>query len=174
MYFKDISCKISPDQVLLRRGGGEGDLIPSGLDTRGPPAEFCVRCGCGVVCTEGRVAAGRICSRTAASPGRDPGRSGPETDHRRVIRGTSIYLLWRLSSPLISCLWSEVERGQDVLVLRPRCPPRVVQLETLIAEIGPAVGAALCGLQRLGRLAKLAHHSHAAQADRVPIPVKAG
>lgn len=61
---------------------------------RGPPAEFCVQCGCGVVCTEGRVAADRICSRTAVSPGRAPGRSGPETKdnhrHRRGIQGTDI------------------------------------------------------------------------------------
>lgn len=55
-------------------------------------------------------------------------------------------------------------------MLRPRRPPRVVQLETLVAEIGPAVGATLCGLQRLGRLAELAHHSHTAQADGVSIP----
>lgn len=57
-------------------------------------------------------------------------------------------------------------------MLRPRCPPRVVQLEALVAEIGPAVGAALCGLERLGRLTELAHHSHTAQADGVAIPVK--
>lgn len=57
-------------------------------------------------------------------------------------------------------------------MLRPRRPPRVVQLETLVAEIAPAVGAALCGLERLGRLTELAHHSHAAQADGVSIPVE--
>lgn len=80
MYFEDISGKIGLDQIFLsRKEGMWGGSVPSGLDTRGPPAEFCVRCGCGVVCTEGRVAAGRICNRTAASPGRDPGRSGPET-----------------------------------------------------------------------------------------------
>lgn len=55
-------------------------------------------------------------------------------------------------------------------MLRPRRPPRVVQLETLIAEISPAVGAALRCLERLGRLAELAHHGHTAQANGVSIP----
>lgn len=59
-------------------------------------------------------------------------------------------------------------------MLRPWRPPRVVQLETLVAEIGPAVGATLCGLERLGRLTELAHHSHTAQADSVSIPVGRG
>lgn len=59
-------------------------------------------------------------------------------------------------------------------MLRPGCPPRVVQLETLIAEVGPAVSAALCGLQGLGRLTELAHHSHTAQTDCMSVPVKEG
>lgn len=71
---------------------------------------------------------------------------------------------------LVSYLWSEVECGLDVFMLRPWRPPRVVQLETLIAEISPAVGAALGGLQSMRRLTELAHHSHAAQTHCVSVP----
>lgn len=55
-------------------------------------------------------------------------------------------------------------------MLCPRRPPWVIQLEALVAEIGPAVGAALGGLQRLRRLTELAHDGHTAQAHRVPVP----
>lgn len=67
-------------------------------------------------------------------------------------------------------LWSEVESGQDMFMLCPWRTPRVIELETLIAEIGPAVGAALGGLQGLRRLTELAHHSHTAQAHCVSVP----
>lgn len=59
-------------------------------------------------------------------------------------------------------------------MLRPRRPPRVVELKALIAEVGPAVAAALGGLQALRGLAELAHDGHAAQTDRVPVPAGAG
>ena len=73
-------------------------------------------------------------------------------------------------SASLSNLWSEVECGLDVLVLGPWRPPWVIQLETLVAEIGPAVGAALRGLQSLRRFTELAHHGHAAQAHCVSVP----
>ena len=69
-----------------------------------------------------------------------------------------------------SYLWPEVERGLDMFMLRPWRPPRVVQLETLVAEIGPAVGAALRGLQGLRGFAELTHDSHAAQTHCVSVP----
>lgn len=70
----------------------------------------------------------------------------------------------------MSYLWSEVECGLYVLVLCPWRPPRVIELETLVTEVGPAVGAALGGLQSLRRLTELAHHGHVAQAHCVSVP----
>ena len=67
-------------------------------------------------------------------------------------------------------LWSEIERGLDVFVLCPWRPPGVIKLETLVAEIGSAVGTPLSGFQSLRRLAKLAHHSDTAQAHCVSVP----
>lgn len=67
-------------------------------------------------------------------------------------------------------LWSEVECGQDVFVLSPRGPPRVVELEALITEVGPAVSAALRGFKRLRRFTELAHDGDAAQTHRVSVP----
>lgn len=67
-------------------------------------------------------------------------------------------------------LWSEVECRLDVLVLCPLRSPWVIELETLVAEIGPAVSAALSGLQRVRRLTELAHDSHTAQAHCVSVP----
>lgn len=57
-----------------------------------------------------------------------------------------------------------------MLVLSSRGPPGVVEFETLVAEVGFAVGAALSGLQRLRRFTETAHYRHAAQADRLPVP----
>lgn len=70
----------------------------------------------------------------------------------------------------MSYLWSKIECWQDMLMLRPWRPPRVIQLETLVTEIGPAVSAALSGLPSLRRLTKLAHHSHTAQTHCVSVP----
>ena len=70
----------------------------------------------------------------------------------------------------MSYFWSEVERRLDMFMLCPWRPPRVIQLETLITEIGPAVSAALGGLQSLRRLTKLTHHSHTAQTHCVSVP----
>ncbi len=70
----------------------------------------------------------------------------------------------------MSYLWPEVERRLDMFVLCPWRPPRVIQLETLITEIGPAVSAAFGGLQSLRRLTELAHHSHTAQTHCVSVP----
>lgn len=67
-------------------------------------------------------------------------------------------------------LRSEVVGGQDVFVLGAGSPPRVVELEALVAEVGLAVGAALGGLQRLGGLAEAADDGDTAQADGVPVP----
>lgn len=57
-----------------------------------------------------------------------------------------------------------------MFMLCPWCPPWVIQLETLIAEIGPAVSAAFGGLQSLRRFTKLTHHSHTAQTHCVSVP----
>lgn len=46
----------------------------------------------------------------------------------------------------------------------------MVEFETLIAEVGLAVSAALGGLQRLGRLAEPTHDGDAAQTDGVSVP----
>lgn len=81
----------------------------------------------------------------------------------------SLIFRWILSA-LMSYLWSEVECRLDMFVLCPRRPPRVVQLEALITEIGSAVGAALSGLQSLRRLTELAHHSHTTQTHCVSVP----
>lgn len=70
----------------------------------------------------------------------------------------------------MSYFGSKVECGLDVLVLRPRRPPRVIQLEALVAEVGPAVSTAFGGLQSLRGFAELAHHSNAAQAHCVSVP----
>lgn len=69
-------------------------------------------------------------------------------------------------------LWSEVECRLDVLMLRPWRSPWVIEFETLIAEIRPAVSTALGGFQSLRRLTELAHHSHTAQTHRVSVPEK--
>lgn len=79
-------------------------------------------------------------------------------------------MLLLLNGVTMSYLWSEVERRLDVFMLCPWRPPRVIQLETLVTEIGPAISAALCGLQSLRRLTELAHHSNTAQAHCVPVP----
>lgn len=71
---------------------------------------------------------------------------------------------------LMSYLWSEVECRLDMFMLCPWRPPRVVQLETLITEIGPAISAALSGLQSVRRLTELAHHCHTAQTHCVSVP----
>lgn len=55
-------------------------------------------------------------------------------------------------------------------MLCPWCPPWVIQLEALIAEIGSAVSAALGGLQSLRRFTELAHHSHTAETYCVSVP----
>lgn len=68
-------------------------------------------------------------------------------------------------------LWSEVECRLDVLMLCPWRSPWVIEFETLIAEIGPAVSTALGGFQSLRRLTKLAHHSHTAQTHCVSVPL---
>lgn len=57
-----------------------------------------------------------------------------------------------------------------MFMLCPRCPPWVIQLETLVAEIGPAVSAAFSCLQSLRGFTKLAHHSHVAQTHCVSVP----
>lgn len=67
-------------------------------------------------------------------------------------------------------LGSEAVCGQDVFVLGARCAPRVVQFETLVAEVGPAVGAAFSGFQGLRRFAELTHDRHSAQTHCVPVP----
>lgn len=133
---------------------------------------FCVRCGCASVCREGRAAAGRTDSRTGASPGRGLDKSEPG---ERVVLFeslcTSLYFSEReLSHTSESNLWPEVERRQDVLVLCPWRSPWVVQLETLVAEVGPAVRAAFGRLQGVRRFTELAHHSHTAQTHCVSVP----
>lgn len=75
-----------------------------------------------------------------------------------------------INRALMSYLWSEVECRLYMFVLRPRRTPGVVQLETLVTEIGPAVGTALGGLQSLRRLTELAHHGHTAQTHCVSVP----
>ena len=67
-------------------------------------------------------------------------------------------------------LGPEVVGGQDVLVLGPGRSPGVVELETLVAEVGPAVGTALGGFQSLGRFAEAAQDGHTAQTHRVSVP----
>lgn len=67
-------------------------------------------------------------------------------------------------------LWPEVVGGQNVFVLRPGSPPGVVKFETLVAEVGLAVGAALGGLQGLRGLTEAAHDGDTAQAQRVSVP----
>lgn len=67
-------------------------------------------------------------------------------------------------------LGSETVCGQNVLVLGTRRTPGVVQLETLVTEIGPAVSAAFSGLQGLRGLAELTHHCHAAKTHCLPVP----
>lgn len=57
-----------------------------------------------------------------------------------------------------------------MFMLCPWRPPWVIQLETLVAEIGPAVSTAFGGLQSLRRFTKLAHHSHIAQTHCVSVP----
>lgn len=57
-----------------------------------------------------------------------------------------------------------------MFVLRPRRPPRMIQLETLVAEIGPAVSTTFGGLQSVRRFAELTHHCNAAQTHRVSVP----
>jgi len=57
-----------------------------------------------------------------------------------------------------------------VFVLGPGGPPRVVQLEALVAEVSLAVGTALGGLQGLGGLTEATQDGHTAQADRVSVP----
>lgn len=67
-------------------------------------------------------------------------------------------------------LWPEVVRWQNVFVLSSRGSPGVVEFETLVAEVGLAVSAALGGLQRLRRLTEATHDGYAAQAHCVPVP----
>lgn len=55
-------------------------------------------------------------------------------------------------------------------MLRPRCSPGVIELETLVAEISSAVSAAFSGLQSLWRFTKLTHHCDTAQTHRVSVP----
>ena len=63
---------------------------------RGPQAGFCVRCGCVVVCREGRAAADRTYNRTVVSPGRAPDRSEPEDKNQiqsqRIYQEAHLYL----------------------------------------------------------------------------------
>lgn len=65
---------------------------------------------------------------------------------------------------------SEVECGLDMFVLRPWRPPRVIKLETPVAEIGPAVSTSFGGLQSLRWFTELAHHSNTAQTHGVSVP----
>ena len=55
-------------------------------------------------------------------------------------------------------------------MLGPGGSPGVVQLETLVAEVGLAVCTALGGLQGLGGLTEATQDGHTAQADRVAVP----
>lgn len=55
-------------------------------------------------------------------------------------------------------------------MLSSRRPPGVVEFETLVAEVGLAVGTALSGLQRLGRFTEATHDRHAAQTHCLPVP----
>lgn len=71
-------------------------------------------------------------------------------------------MLCRLTVRVKPHLWSEVECRLDMFMLCPWRPPWVVQLETLITEIGPAVSTALSSLQSLRGLTELAHDSHTA------------
>lgn len=57
-----------------------------------------------------------------------------------------------------------------MFVLSSRGSPGVVEFETLIAEVGLAVSAALRGLQRLRRFTEAAHDGDAAQTYCVPVP----
>lgn len=67
-----------------------------------------------------------------------------------------------------SYLWSEVSSRPNVLVLGPGCPPRVVQLEALIAVARLAVHAALGGLLHSRRLAQVAHDGDSG-TGRLPV-----
>lgn len=71
-------------------------------------------------------------------------------------------------------LWPEVVGGKNVFVLSPRRPPGVVEFETLVAEVGLAVGTALGRLQRLGRFTEPAQDGHAAQTYGVTVPAGVG
>lgn len=57
-----------------------------------------------------------------------------------------------------------------MFVLGSRGSPGVVEFETLIAEVGLAVSAALTGLQRLRGLTETTHDGDAAQTYCVPVP----
>lgn len=57
-----------------------------------------------------------------------------------------------------------------MFVLSSRGSPGVVEFETLVAEVGLAVSAALSGLQSVRRLTELAHHCHTAQTHCVSVP----
>lgn len=57
-----------------------------------------------------------------------------------------------------------------MFVLSSGGSPRVVELKTLIAEVGLAVSATLSGLQRLRRLTETTHDGYAAQTHCVPVP----
>lgn len=67
-------------------------------------------------------------------------------------------------------LGSEVQCGLYVFMLSAWSAPGVVELKTLVTEIGPAVRTAFRSLHRLGGLTELTHDCHAAQTDRVPVP----
>lgn len=68
-------------------------------------------------------------------------------------------------------LGSETVCGQNVFVLSARRTPGVIQLKTLITEIGPAVRAAFSGLQCLRWLAELTHHCQTAQTHCLSVPI---
>lgn len=57
-----------------------------------------------------------------------------------------------------------------MLVLGSRGSPGVVELKTLVAEVGLAVSAALGGLQGLRRFTEAAHDGDAAKTHCVPVP----
>lgn len=55
-------------------------------------------------------------------------------------------------------------------MLSSRGSPRVVEFETLIAEVRLAVSTALCCLQSLRRFTEATHDGYAAQTYCVPVP----
>lgn len=78
----------------------------------GPLAGFCVRCGGGAVCREGRAAADRTYNRTVVSPGHAPDRSEPEDKEPRDTL--------RRRRSLLGCVYETTQCHRAGLLFRHR------------------------------------------------------